>query len=83
MKRQKRNQSSRAFYKGYLAATQRKPMDSCPYMSGYLHQEWVNGWRDGRQDYWNGFGNSTKAQKLETYRTVSTNIHHPNGWSTI
>ncbi|MEW5248467.1 ribosome modulation factor [Microbulbifer sp. 2201CG32-9] len=83
MKRQKRNLPDRAFCKGYLAATENKPVDSCPFFTGDRHQEWINGWREGREDYWNGLGASTKAQKLETYRTVTTETHHPDGWSTI
>jgi ribosome modulation factor len=82
MKRQKRNQSDRAFCKGYLAAAQLKSIDSCPFENGDRHQEWVNGWREGREDYWNGFGSSAKAQKLESYRTMTTSIHHPDGWRT-
>lgn len=83
MKRQKRNQSERAFYKGYLAATtHNKALESCPFENGELHQAWVNGWREGREDYWSGLGGSAMAQKLETYRTVTTEVHHPDGWST-
>ncbi|AMX02656.1 ribosome modulation factor [Microbulbifer thermotolerans] len=81
MKRQKRDPSERAFYRGYLAATQNKALANCPYENGNLHQAWVNGWREGREDYWNGFGGSTMAQKLEIYSTVSSEVHHPNGWS--
>ena len=83
MKRQKRNQADRAFYKGYLAAMHNKSMDSCPHINGDSHQEWVNGWREGREDYWNGLDETTKAQKLEIYRAVSTDIQYPDGWSTI
>ncbi|WP_346839877.1 ribosome modulation factor [Microbulbifer sp. SAOS-129_SWC] len=83
MKRQKRNHTERAFYKGYLAAMNNKAEDSCPFVNGNSHQEWINGWREGREDYWNGLDETTKAQKLEIYRTVSTNIHYPDGWSTI
>lgn len=83
MKRQKRSQSDRAFCKGYLAATENKPLESCPYANGDRHQQWVNGWRDGREDYWNGFGASTKAQKLEQFRTLQPEDHHPDGWSTV
>lgn len=84
MKRQKRNQSERAFCKGYLAAVaHNKAMESCPFESGELHQAWVNGWREGREDYWNGFDASTKAQKLEQFRTLHPESHHPDGWSTV
>jgi len=65
MKRQKRNQSDRAFHKGYVAAVQGRAHDSCPHENGALHQEWVNGWRQGRQDFWSGFGPRAQAQRME------------------
>ncbi|GAA5523470.1 ribosome modulation factor [Microbulbifer aestuariivivens] len=83
MKRQKRNQWERAFCKGYQAASENKAQNLCPYVDGPLHQEWMNGWREGREDYWNGFKASAKAQKLESYRTFSAENHHPDGWRTV
>ncbi|MFA0811963.1 ribosome modulation factor [Microbulbifer epialgicus] len=83
MRRQKRNHADRAFYKGYLAALNNKSIDSCPFIESDPHQEWVNGWREGREDYWNGFDRITKAQKLEIYGAVSTDIQYPDGWSTL
>lgn len=83
MKRQKRNHADRAFYQGYLAALRNKSVDSCPFIEVAPRQEWVNGWREGREDYWNGFDETTKAHKLEMYRAVSTNVQYPDGWSTI
>ncbi|AQQ67527.1 ribosome modulation factor [Microbulbifer agarilyticus] len=66
MKRQKRNPNDRALHKGYVAAVQGRDHDSCPYQSGSLHQEWVNGWRQGREDIWSGFGPAAQAQRLES-----------------
>lgn len=65
MKRQKRNLSDRAFHKGYVAAVQGRNHDSCPHEDGARHQEWVNGWRQGRQDYWSGFGPRAQAERIE------------------
>ncbi|WP_078085561.1 ribosome modulation factor [Microbulbifer mangrovi] len=64
MKRQKRNPNDRAFHKGYVAAMEGRNHDSCPHENGSLHQEWVNGWRQGRQDYWSGFGPAAQAQRM-------------------
>ncbi|MFV8782446.1 ribosome modulation factor [Microbulbifer sp. SA54] len=64
MKRQKRNPSDRAFHKGYVAAMEGRNSESCPYEVASLHQEWVNGWRQGRQDYWSGFGPAAQAQRI-------------------
>jgi len=54
MRRQKRDRLERAFQKGYLAGVHGKSKDSCPADSGDMHQEWINGWREGREDKWNG-----------------------------
>ena len=83
MRRQKRDMSSRAFDRGYHAGKTGRSSDSCPHSNEEQRVSWISGWREGREDYWNGFGAATKAQKLETYRTVTTENHHPNGWSTV
>lgn len=83
MKRQKRDQSDRVFSRGYIAATRGISRSQCPYENGPKHQQWMNGWREGREDYWNGLGSSAKAQKLENYQTISTDIHFPDGWRTV
>ncbi|WP_295803611.1 ribosome modulation factor [uncultured Microbulbifer sp.] len=64
MKRQKRNPSDRAFHKGYVAAMEGRGYETCPHELGLLHQEWINGWRQGRQDYWSGFGPAAQAQRV-------------------
>ena len=50
MRRQKRDRNERAFQKGYLAGMNGKSKEACPLDNGTLHQEWINGWREGRID---------------------------------
>ncbi len=54
MRRIKRDMSERAFQRGYLAGLHGKSKDSCPSDQSTLHQQWVNGWREGRIDNWEG-----------------------------
>lgn len=64
MKAHKRNPSDRAYKKGYMAGSEGRSRSGCPHANGDKHQEWINGWRDGREDHWNGFGRSAQAQRL-------------------
>lgn len=64
MKRQKRNHIDRAFGKGYQTGINGRSRNVCPYDSGPSRQEWLNGWREGREDHWNGFNRLAQAQKL-------------------
>jgi ribosome modulation factor len=55
MRRQKRDKMERAFQKGYQAGVEGKSKDQCPKTEGPEHQQWVNGWREGRSDHWDGY----------------------------
>jgi ribosome modulation factor len=67
MKRQKRNHDDRAFVKGYQNGINGRSRTICPYESGSTRQEWLNGWREGREDHWSGFNRLAQAQKLTQY----------------
>ncbi|ARU57497.1 MAG: ribosome modulation factor [Pseudomonadales bacterium] len=54
MKRQKRDLSQRAYKRGYTAGVRGKSKDFCPTEHPDLRQQWMNGWRDGRSDNWDG-----------------------------
>lgn len=54
MKRQKRDRRERAYQKGYLAGLEGRSKTLCPSGIPELHQEWMNGWREGRSDQWDG-----------------------------
>ncbi len=61
MKRQKRDMSARAYKKGYMAGLSGRSKDSCPLDKPHTRQEWLNGWREGREDNWSGLTNGVSA----------------------
>jgi ribosome modulation factor len=73
MKRQKRDMSTRAFEKGYTAGTAGRSRDICPSEAGVTHQEWMNGWREGRQDMWSGM---TGVSGIHRHNEVVTHHQH-------
>ena len=64
MKRQKRDMYARAFKRGYLAGVAGKSKDSCPIDQPEVRQEWLNGWREGRTDNWEGMTGVSGIHKL-------------------
>jgi len=69
MKRQKRNQTERAFGRGYQAGIAGRSRSLCPYETGVARQEWLSGWREARTDQWDGYNLAAQVQKL-------SNLHH-------
>ena len=65
MKRQKRDQTERAFAKGYQAGIQGKSRSICPHETGTARQQWLNGWRESRVDQWDGLNIMAQVQKLQ------------------
>ncbi len=55
MKRQKRDLTQRAFKKGYQAGVNGKSKDACPSDQMDIRQQWMSGWREGRNDSWDGY----------------------------
>ncbi|GLS27314.1 ribosome modulation factor [Marinibactrum halimedae] len=64
MKRQKRNPSDRAFSRGYRAGFEGRSRSQCPYETSTIRYEWLHGWREGREDQWNGFDSRASLQRL-------------------
>ena len=64
MKRQKRNQPERAFNRGYQAGADGRSRNLCPHDTGETRQNWLNGWREGREDHWNGYNRCAQAHKI-------------------
>jgi len=64
MKRKKRDSSARAFSRGYLAGIEGKSRSLCPHTSSEPRHDWLCGWREGREDHWNGYNAFSQAQKL-------------------
>ena len=54
MKSQKRDIHQRAFKRGYDAGIKGRPKDICPLHQNDVKQDWLAGWREGRQDFWDG-----------------------------
>lgn len=73
MKRQKRDRTDRAYQRGYLTGLEGRSKSLCPKQDGTEHQEWMNGWREGRDDMWNGFQGASAVHKLN--RVVYHQIH--------
>ena len=55
MKRHKRDKGDRAFVKGYQIGLSGKSKDLNPYGDNTIRQSWLSGWRQGREDNWNGY----------------------------
>lgn len=64
MRRQKRNAAQRTFNKGYHAGINGKSKTACPSMANDQRQTWLNGWREGREDNWNGFTGVSGIHRL-------------------
>jgi ribosome modulation factor len=65
MRRQKRDSSHRAFIKGYQAGFNGRNKTTCPHSGETpVAQDWCNGWREGREDNWNGYSEQTSQQKV-------------------
>ena len=64
MKRQKKDVFARAFTRGYLAGVAAKPNDSGLSEQMEDPQEWLNGWREGRTDNWEGMTGVSGIHKL-------------------
>jgi ribosome modulation factor len=74
MKRQKRDQTERAFTKGYQAGIDGRSRSLCPHDSGTARQQWLNGWRESRVDQWDGLNRMAQVQKLSNIQQTSA-IH--------
>jgi len=64
MKRQKRDTLQRTFNKGYFAGVNGKSKSSCPNANEAQKQTWLNGWREGREDNWDGMTGVSGIHKI-------------------
>ncbi len=71
MKRQKRDQTERAFVKGYQAGIDGRSKSLCPHESGLSRQQWLNGWRESRTDQWDGYNRLAQVQKITNFNAIS------------
>ncbi|WP_323814481.1 ribosome modulation factor [Cellvibrio sp. NN19] len=71
MKRQKRDQTERAFVKGYQAGIDGRSKSLCPHESGQARQQWLNGWRESRIDQWDGYSRLAQVQKVSNIQPIA------------
>ncbi|WP_096085962.1 ribosome modulation factor [Agaribacterium haliotis] len=64
MKRQKRDRSELAMSRGYQVGFSGSSREKCPYEQGSIRYQWLSGWRQGREDRWDGYNRAACAQKL-------------------
>ncbi len=65
MKRQKRDPAHRAFTRGYQAGYEMKTRSLCPFSTeSRSGEEWLRGWREGREDQWLGYNTQASQQKM-------------------
>ena len=66
MKRQKRAITEKALSRGYKAGMSGKSRNLCPHESGEARHLWLSGWREGREDHWNGYNTLAQVQRLQS-----------------
>ena len=71
MKRQKRDQTERAFVKGYQAGIDGRSKSLCPHETGQARQQWLNGWRESRIDQWDGYSRLAQVQKINNIQPMA------------
>lgn len=67
MKRQKRTGTDRAHIRGYQAGANGKSRSICPHETGEARHMWLSGWREGREDHWDGYNTLAQVQKLSNF----------------
>lgn len=70
MKRQKRNRSEVAISRGYQAGFSGTSRDRCPFDTGLPRHQWISGWRQGREDRWNGYNTTASVHKISYLQTA-------------
>ncbi len=56
----------RAYNRGYLAGISGKSKSLCTAYSEDAQQDWLNGWRNGREDNWDGLTGVSGIHRLPT-----------------
>ena len=64
MRRLKRDPLERAYLRGYQYGVSGKSRDLCPFTHPTTRQSWLNGWREGRGDNWDGLTGTAGLQRL-------------------
>ena len=64
MRRLKRDPLERAFLRGYQYGINGKSRELCPFTLPSVRQAWLNGWREGRSDQWDGYVGTAGLQRM-------------------
>jgi ribosome modulation factor len=67
MRRSKRDMLKRAFERGYQIGLSGRSRETCPPGTGPHKLSWLQGWREGRIDQWEGLTNITACYKLSGF----------------
>lgn len=67
MKRFKRNRIQRAFEKGYQLGLTGRSEENCPFLTGLARAKWLEGWREGRNDWREGLTDALTCYKLSGF----------------
>lgn len=70
MRRLKRNPLTRAFVRGYQNGLTGKSKDCCPFNTTSSRQAWLNGWREGRGDQWDGLTGTAGLHRFNELNAV-------------
>ncbi|GAB3477616.1 ribosome modulation factor [Marinomonas epiphytica] len=66
MKKQKRNLHHRAYIRGYRAGMDGRSKALSSSYQEHARTEWLAGWREGREDMWNGL-----SPVAATHKTIN------------
>ena len=67
MKRSKRNRIKRAFEKGYQLGLAGRSKENCPFLTGLARIKWLEGWKEGRNDWREGLTDALTCYKLSGF----------------
>lgn len=70
MRTLKRDPMERAFLRGYQHGVHGKSKDLCPFTNATTRQAWLNGWREGRSDHWDGFTGTAGIHRLNALQAT-------------
>jgi len=66
MRRQKRDRNDRAYDRGYSVGLSGRSSDYCPHANDAHRSSWMQGWREGRSDQWDGLTGVSGVHKTRT-----------------
>ncbi|MCZ2722820.1 ribosome modulation factor [Marinomonas sp. 15G1-11] len=67
MKKQKRDIHQRAYTRGYRAGMAGRSKGLSDQFSEQARLDWLAGWREGREDMWNGFSSVEGTHKAASF----------------